>query len=231
MIRATAVATEPRSSRSSPLAWNARRRTPSAPRALRRDVELHLALNGALNDAAIARLGREAHVSVAAADLDDPLPRVPGAVERSARRRRTTREGLPLVPGLIELITKQSSAPGSRQQRSPPTSARSRSARRRWVLGRAGRLRRRRRPRRAGSRSGALRAAAAGSVLTRADRALVRAAGGAAGPVRASQRGIETPRPTSRQDRDARRRGGAARRSRAASGPSGPAAGARSCRA
>ena len=59
-------------------------------------------------------LRREAHVSVAATDLDDPLPRVPGAVERS-ESAVLQRGGLPLVPGLIELVTKQSSAPGQPQ--------------------------------------------------------------------------------------------------------------------
>ena len=87
-------------------------RAPSST-ALEWDVKLYLALNGAVHDAAIAAWGIKGDYDSRAADLDDPLHGRAGAVERPEGPSYDP-EGLPLVPGLIEVITTESSAPGER---------------------------------------------------------------------------------------------------------------------
>jgi hypothetical protein len=83
-----------------PLAWNLF--ADSLPSGgLRHDVRLYLALNGALNDAAIAAYG-------AKRTYQSPRP-------ISMIRYLAFQGQLPLVPGLIERVTKQSSAPGQPQ--------------------------------------------------------------------------------------------------------------------
>ena len=75
------------------------------------DVKLYLALNGALHDAAIAAWGLKG-------DYDTSRPislvRYMGGLGQSSDPTLPSynTEGLPLVPGLIELITKANSAPG-----------------------------------------------------------------------------------------------------------------------
>ncbi|HUQ21572.1 MAG TPA: FG-GAP-like repeat-containing protein [Gaiellaceae bacterium] len=80
---------------------------------LKWDVRLYLALNGAVHDAAIAAWGikREYNavrpismIRYLAAQGQSTDPRAPSY----------SRDGLPLVPGLIELVTAASSAPGER---------------------------------------------------------------------------------------------------------------------
>jgi hypothetical protein len=74
-------------------------------------VRLYLTLNGALNDAAIATYGVKRRYQ---------SPRPISMIRYLAFQGQSSdpkapsysAEGLPLVPGLIELITKQSSAPG-----------------------------------------------------------------------------------------------------------------------
>ncbi len=77
------------------------------------DVKLYLALNGAVHDAAIAAWGLKGHY-----DSVRPISmvRYMGGLGQSSDPSLTSydKEGLPLVPGLIEVITKESSAPGQR---------------------------------------------------------------------------------------------------------------------
>lgn len=77
------------------------------------DVKLYLALNGAVHDAAIAAWGLKGHY-----DSSRPI----SLIRYMGTRGQSTDpagpsydpEGLPLVPGLIEVITPDSSAPGER---------------------------------------------------------------------------------------------------------------------
>ena len=77
------------------------------------DVKLYLALNGAVHDAAIAAWGLKG-------DYDTSRPislvRYMGSLGQSSEPTLPSynKEGLPLVPGLIELITKATTAPGQR---------------------------------------------------------------------------------------------------------------------
>ena len=77
------------------------------------DVKLYLALNGAVHDAAIAAWGLKGHY-----DSIRPISmiRYMGGLGQSSDPSGPAynKEGLPLVSGLIEVITKQSSAPGGR---------------------------------------------------------------------------------------------------------------------
>jgi hypothetical protein len=77
------------------------------------DVKLYLALNGAVHDAAIAAWGLKGHY-----DSVRPISmiRYMGGLGQSSDPRGPSynKEGLPLVPGLIEVITKESSATGQR---------------------------------------------------------------------------------------------------------------------
>jgi hypothetical protein len=98
---------------SSPADWNARANA-LRDSSLRRDVKLYFALNGALNDAAVAAFG---------AKRTYQSPRPISMIRYLAFQGQSTdpkapsynKEGLPLVPGLIELVTKQSSAAGQPQ--------------------------------------------------------------------------------------------------------------------
>jgi hypothetical protein len=77
------------------------------------DVKLYLALNGAVHDAAIAAWGLKGHY-----DSVRPIStiRYMGGLGQSSDPTGPSynKEGLPLVPGLIEVVTKESSAPGQR---------------------------------------------------------------------------------------------------------------------
>ncbi len=85
---------------------------PSVDR-LQWDVKLYLALNGAVHDAAIAAWGLKG-------DYDGTRPismiRYMGGLGQSSDPNGPSynKEGLPLVPGLIEVITKATTAPGQR---------------------------------------------------------------------------------------------------------------------
>jgi hypothetical protein len=77
------------------------------------DVKLYLAVNGAVHDAAIAAWGLKGYY-----DSVRPISmiRYLGGLGQSSDPAGPSynKEGLPLVPGLIEVITKESSAPGQR---------------------------------------------------------------------------------------------------------------------
>ena len=77
------------------------------------DVKLYLALNGAVHDAAIAAWGLKG-------DYDGTRPismiRYMGGLGQSSDPNGPSynKEGLPLVPGLIEVVTRETTAPGQR---------------------------------------------------------------------------------------------------------------------
>jgi hypothetical protein len=77
------------------------------------DVKLYLAVNGSVHDAAIAAWGLKGHY-----DSVRPISmiRYMGGLGQSTDPNGASynKEGLPLVPGLIEVITKESSAAGQR---------------------------------------------------------------------------------------------------------------------
>ncbi len=77
------------------------------------DVKTYFALNGALHDAGVAAWGDKGYY-----DSVRPISmiRYMGGKGQSTDRKLPSYdpEGLPLVPGLIEVITRQSSAPGKR---------------------------------------------------------------------------------------------------------------------
>ena len=77
------------------------------------DVHMYLALNGAVHDAAIAAWDVKRHTMTA---RPISLVRWMGAKGQSSEPKGPSYDpdGLPLVPGLIEVITKESSAPGQR---------------------------------------------------------------------------------------------------------------------
>jgi hypothetical protein len=86
---------------------------PGAANRLRWDVQMYFALNGAVHDAAIAAWGlKRKYQSVR------PISMIRYLAERGQssdpKLPSYDPEGLPLIPGLIELITKESSAPGQR---------------------------------------------------------------------------------------------------------------------
>ena len=88
---------------STPVSWNERANA-AVPSSLRRDVKLYLALNGALHDAAIAAWG---------AKREYQAPRPISMIRYMAFQGQSSdpkgpsynAEGLPLVPGLVELVT------------------------------------------------------------------------------------------------------------------------------
>ena len=94
------------------------------------DVKLYLALNGAVHDAAIAAWGLKGDYDSVAADLDDPLHgRASGQSSDPGAARRTTPEGLPLVPGPDRADhARRRPRQGSATRHSQATRARSRSA-------------------------------------------------------------------------------------------------------
>ena len=77
------------------------------------DVKLYLALNGAVHDAAIAAWGLKGHY-----DTVRPISivRYMGGLGQSSDPNQPSyaKEGLPLVPDLVELVTKETTAPGQR---------------------------------------------------------------------------------------------------------------------
>jgi hypothetical protein len=77
------------------------------------DVKLYFALNGAVHDAAIAAWGTKRAYETA---RPISMIRYMGAKGQSSDPHRPSYdpEGLPLVPGLVELVTAKSSAPGGR---------------------------------------------------------------------------------------------------------------------
>jgi hypothetical protein len=86
---------------------------PGAANRLRWDVQMYFALNGAVHDAAIAAWGlKRKYQSVR------PISMIRYMAEHGQSSDPTLPsydpDGLPLIPGLIELITKESSAPGQR---------------------------------------------------------------------------------------------------------------------
>jgi hypothetical protein len=77
------------------------------------DVKLYFALNGALHDAAVATWGaKRTYQSVRPISMIRELAFQGQSSDR--HEPSFSPEGLPLVPGLVELITKASSAPGRR---------------------------------------------------------------------------------------------------------------------
>ena len=86
---------------------------PGAASRLRWDVEMYFALNGAVHDAAIAAWGlKRKYQSVRPISM---IRYMAGQGQSSDPRLPSyNREGLPLIPGVIELITPESSAPGQR---------------------------------------------------------------------------------------------------------------------
>ncbi len=77
------------------------------------DVKLYFALNGAVHDAAIAAWGLKGYY-----DSVRPISmiRYMGGLGQSSNPALPSyhKQGLPLVPGLVELVTKESTAPGQR---------------------------------------------------------------------------------------------------------------------
>ena len=132
VIRATAGGSGTATAASSPVDWNARANT-STRSSLAQDVKLYFALNGALHDAAIAAWGAKR-----AYQAPRPISMIRYAAFQGQSFDRTApsynAEGLPLVPGLIELIT--SRAPGgplsSRAADIGQVAVRTRTG---WVLG------------------------------------------------------------------------------------------------
>ena len=92
----------------------ARRRKENGPAdRLEWDVKLYFALNGAVHDAAIAAWGAKRAYETA---RPISMIRYMGAKGQSSDRSAPSYdpEGLPLVPGLVEVVTPESSAPGQR---------------------------------------------------------------------------------------------------------------------
>jgi hypothetical protein len=77
------------------------------------DTKLYFALNGAVHDAAIAAWGLKGHY-----DSVRPISMIRYMGEKGQSsdpaQQSYDKEGLPLVPGLVELITKDTTAPGER---------------------------------------------------------------------------------------------------------------------
>jgi Na+-translocating ferredoxin:NAD+ oxidoreductase RnfD subunit len=94
-------------------ASDAEERGLDAAKRLAWDVKLYLPLNGALHDAAVAAWGaKRKYESVRPISMIRELAFEGQSSDRHAPSYRP--DGLPLVPGLVELITKASSAPGQR---------------------------------------------------------------------------------------------------------------------
>ena len=79
------------------------------------DVKLYFALNGAVHDAAVAAWGLKGFYDSA---RPISMVRYLGSKGQSSHPRRPgyDPDGLPLVPGLIEIVTRSSSAPGARHE-------------------------------------------------------------------------------------------------------------------
>jgi hypothetical protein len=79
------------------------------------DVRLYFALNGALHDAAVAAWGaKRAYQTARPISMIRHLGFMGQSSDRTAPSYDP--EGLPLVPGLVELVTPESSAPGGRHR-------------------------------------------------------------------------------------------------------------------
>ncbi|MFZ5441291.1 MAG: DUF6851 domain-containing protein [Myxococcota bacterium] len=88
--------------------------TPLSP--LEWDVKLYLALNGAVHDAAIVAWGtKRVYQCSRPISLIRYMAQLGQSSEPTGPRYHPM--GLPLVPGLIELVTEQSAAPGQRHER------------------------------------------------------------------------------------------------------------------
>ena len=86
---------------------------PGAANRLRWDVQMYFALNGAVHDAAIAAWGlKRKYQSVRPISMIRYMAQLGQSSDPELPSYDP--EGLPLIPGLIELITKESSAPGQR---------------------------------------------------------------------------------------------------------------------
>jgi hypothetical protein len=119
--RGAAVAARWNGSESPPARWNSiansvsdsENRGSTAARRLASDVKLYFALNAALHDAAVATWGaKRAYQSVRPISMIRALAFQGQSSDR--HEPSFSPDGLPLVPGLVELITKASSAPGRR---------------------------------------------------------------------------------------------------------------------
>jgi hypothetical protein len=92
---------------------DAREHGVGAAKRLASDVKLYFALNGALHDAAVAAWGaKRTYQSVRPISMIRELAFQGQSTDRRAPSYRP--DGLPLVPGLVEVITTASSAPGRR---------------------------------------------------------------------------------------------------------------------
>jgi hypothetical protein len=108
------------SGESAPVRWNAianavgdAERPGTAAGRLARDVKVYFALNAGLHDAAIAAWGaKRAYQSVRPISMIRALAFQGQSSDRHAPS--FSPDGLPLVPGLVEMITKESGAPGGR---------------------------------------------------------------------------------------------------------------------
>jgi hypothetical protein len=72
------------------------------------EIKLYLALNGAVHDAAIAAWGLKGHY-----DYSRPISHIRWMCQE---REMGTEDGIPLVDGMVEMITAESSAPGERHE-------------------------------------------------------------------------------------------------------------------
>jgi hypothetical protein len=117
VIRATAHGTRPLTAVTSPVGWNALAATIPAGtngvRRLQRDVRLYFTLNGALSNGAITAFGAKRTYQSA---RPISMIRYLAFQGQSSHPKAASynADGLPLVPGLIELITQASSALGQR---------------------------------------------------------------------------------------------------------------------
>jgi hypothetical protein len=127
VIRASAVAADAAlvarwtGGQAAPGRWNeianavldARERRASPTARLAGDVKLYFALNGALHDAAVATWGvKRAYQSVRPISMIRSLAFA--GQSSDPRAPSYSPEGLPLIPGLVELVTRASSAAGRR---------------------------------------------------------------------------------------------------------------------
>src|SRR5262249_6659692 len=116
----TSIAARWNGSEAPPARWNAianavsdAGRHGSGAQRLAWDVRLYFALNGALHDAAVATWGaKRTYQSVRPISMIRELAFQGQSSDR--HEPSFNPDGLPLVPGLVELITKASSAPGRR---------------------------------------------------------------------------------------------------------------------
>ena len=118
VIRASSEHRTPVAAVTSPVAWNALAAAIPAgstpAQRLQRDVRLYLTLNGALHDAAITSYGaKRAYQSARPISMIRYLAFQGQSSDPKGASYNAG--GLPLVPGLIEIVTQASSAPGAPQ--------------------------------------------------------------------------------------------------------------------